>query len=176
MRLALRAHADFPAASVTAIETEVEREGSALSLRYRLTGAIGALAIPSITAPERADELWRHTCFEAFLKPDAGPRYIELNFAPSTQWAAYRFNGYREGMRPAAIAAPRIAVTASDTNLDVAVSLDLASLDLPPGPYRLALSAVIEAAGGAKSYWALAHAVGRPDFHHDAGFASMLPA
>jgi hypothetical protein len=35
---------------------------------------------------------------------------------------------------------------------------------------------VIEAADGGKSYWALAHPPGRPDFHHAAGFAAHLPS
>jgi hypothetical protein len=40
----------------------------------------------------------------------------------------------------------------------------------------LGLSAVIEETSGAKSYWALAHPPGRPDFHHADGFALMLDA
>jgi hypothetical protein len=176
MRLTLKAHPDFPSEAVSGIDVGVERDGAALTLRYGLTGAVAALAIPPVAAPERTDELWRHTCFEAFLRPDAGGAYIELNFAPSTQWAAYRFAGYRQEMHAADVAAPRIAVTTTEASLELAVSLDLASLALPPGPCRLALSAVVEAADGAKSYWALAHPLGRPDFHHEAGFASRLPS
>jgi hypothetical protein len=38
---------------------------------------------------------------------------------------------------------------------------------LPPlVGWRLGLSAVIEETSGHKSYWALAHPPGRPDFHH----------
>src|SRR5687768_10522470 len=48
---------------------------------------------------ERADELWLTTCFEAFLRPHGETAYREWNFAPSTQWAAYEFADYREGMR-----------------------------------------------------------------------------
>ena len=49
---------------------------------------------------ERADELWKTTCFEAFLRPMGEESYREWNFAPSSQWAAYRFTGYRQGMAP----------------------------------------------------------------------------
>ena len=38
--------------------------------------------------------------------PDGETAYREWNFAPSAQWAAYDFTGYREGMRDAEIAQP----------------------------------------------------------------------
>ncbi len=40
---------------------------------------------------------------------------------------------------------------------------------------KLALSAVIEETDGTKSYWALAHPPGKPDFHHHTCFAATLP-
>jgi hypothetical protein len=52
------------------------------------------------------------------------------------------------------------------------------ALDLPDGPadraWRIGLTAVIEELNGDKSYWALAHAPGQPDFHHAAGFVLEL--
>jgi hypothetical protein len=171
----LKPHPDFPSDPVSAIEVDIERDDANLTLRYTLAGAVADLAIPPSSAAARTDELWRHTCFEAFLRPSAGEGYFEFNFAPSTAWAAYRFTGYREGMAPAEIAAPQIAVATTDTALVLTVKLDLVSLRLPPGPCRLALSAVIEAKSGAKSYWALAHPPGRPDFHHRDSFACELP-
>jgi hypothetical protein len=38
-------------------------------------------------------------------------------------------------------------------------------------PWRLGLSALIEDTSGCKSYWALAHPPGKPDFHHADCFA-----
>ena len=175
MQLALKVHPDLPSDAVSGVDVEVEQVADALTLRYRLAGAVDRLAIPPPAAPDRTDELWRRTCFEAFLQPEAGDAYIELNFAPSTQWAAYRFSGYREGMAAADIAPPRIDVETTAASLELAVQLDLAGLSLPPGPCRLALSAVIEQTDGAKSYWALAHPPGRPDFHHRSSFACTLP-
>src|SRR5471030_304602 len=115
MRLTLTAHPDFPSDAVLGIEVGIERDGAALTLRYGLTGAIAKLALPPGAAPDRTDELWLHTCFEAFLRPEPGEAYVELNLAPSTQWAAYRFTGYRQGMAPADIAAPHIAVATTAT-------------------------------------------------------------
>ena len=40
-----------------------------------------------------------------------------------------------------------------------------------PQPLRLGLAAVIEASDGTRSYWALRHPAGQPDFHHADAFA-----
>ncbi len=147
-----------------------------LGLRYTVTGAIGEIMLPPLAAPTRADELWRHTCFEVFVREGAGLGYCEFNFATSRQWAAYRFDDYRDGMSPiGAIAAPRIESRASEARLDVDVSLNLTGLIAADASWRLALTAVIEDASGQKSYWALAHPQGKPDFHHRDGFVLDLP-
>ena len=44
------------------------------------------------------------------------------------------------------------------------VLLDTAAL--PPRPWRVGMSAILEEEDGTISYWALAHPPGRPDFHH----------
>jgi len=177
---ALRLHSDTVCPAVGRIEAEVSRRRPGLlTLRYVVTGATRDLSLPPPAAPARADGLWRRTCFEAFLRPGPGETYYEFNFSPSTAWAAYRFDGYRQGMRPAeGLKAPRIEPSATDEAFELRVSLDLDQVpDLPmAGAWGLGLAAVIEDAGGAISYWALAHPAGKPDFHHADGFALDLPA
>jgi len=166
--------ADAP--SVSRIEAQAVRDGTRLSLSYMLAADLARLAIPTLGAPRRADELWRHTCFEAFVRAASSDAYLELNFAPSTAWAAYRFTGYRDGMRNAEIAPPDIEVESAADRLMLTASVDLSALpDLAAAArWRIALTAVIEDAAGALSYWSLAHAPGRPDFHHSAGFEVEL--
>lgn len=175
MRFALQPHPDSPPAPIASLEAEISRTpAGVLALRYAARGEIAALRLAPETAATRTDELWRATCFEAFLAPGEGEGYFEFNFAPSTQWAAYRFDAYRAGMRVAeAIPAPQIVRRQSGEALELAVTLDLAALKQTP--WRLALAAVIEAADGSISYWALTHAPGRPDFHHRDCFVCELP-
>jgi hypothetical protein len=130
--------------------------------------------LPPPAASTRTDELWRHTCCEAFARPLSGEGYVEINLAPSTQWAAYRFDGYRAGMAPAAVPAPDVEVQAGDSVV-LTATLDL-GFELPrDAPWDVGLTAVLEEAGGWMSYWALAHAPGKPDFHHADCFALQLP-
>jgi hypothetical protein len=146
-----------------------------LRIRYTVRGDIAAVVLPRATAPERADELWKRTCFEAFVRAAGSEAYTEFNFSPSTRWAAYHFDTYREGARSAdVVMPPRISVTVSPSVLVVDVAL--ARDDLPASFCRMGLSAVIEEAQGRVSYWAIRHPTGKPDFHHADGFAMELPA
>ena len=177
MRYPLHPHPDSRAAPVASIEAEMSRpRPGVLALRYVVTGAIGELRLPPAAAPARGSELWRHTCFEAFLRAAPSGVYYELNFAPSLQWAAYRFTGYRAGMAPAAIGAPKLIAQTSAQRYEFAATIALDHLDdLPTDTtWDVALTAVVETAAREKSYWSLAHAPGQPDFHHSVCFAARL--
>src|SRR5205807_5387467 len=118
MRQALKLHPDSLSFATTHIAVDVAspRAGS-LVLYYFVTCKINDLRIPPVIPGGHAYELWRHTCFEAFIRGSQDEGYYEFNFAPSTQWAAYRFSGYRSGMRVATeISAPRIELQ-SDSGL-----------------------------------------------------------
>src|SRR4051812_16775210 len=111
MRRLLRLHPDSRNAAAARIEVGINCLGASLVLSYVLTGNMDDIRIPPVTAPARRDDLWRHTCFEAFIGASSGTAYYEFNFSPSTQWAAYRFASYRSEMRVAdEIAAPAIEV------------------------------------------------------------------
>jgi hypothetical protein len=169
-------HPQFRSSAVQRIAVEAARRNGTLILNYRVTGAIANIRIPPKAASLRTDELWRHTCFEAFLRAPASPAYCELNFAPSTAWAAYRFDSYRAGIRPAEeIAMPQLTTHATADSYELHAAVDLTSHAELQGDWRLALTAVIEEMHGDKSYWALAHPAGKPDFHHDDGFILSLP-
>lgn len=174
MRFALKLHPDSTCAAIARVDGEAVRTLSGgLTVRYVVSGAIGDLVLAPQAAPVCADELWRHTCFEAFVRMPNMAAYSEFNFAPSTAWAAYRFSGYREGMAAEEVGAPHIEVQATAERYTLQASL--AALPWPRDQaWRLGLSAVIEEAGGRKSYWALAHPPGKADFHHAVCFALEL--
>jgi hypothetical protein len=188
MRQTLRLHPASSCFAVRQIEVEVKRpRAHSLVLAYTVTGRINDLVMPPVTAAAPANELWRHTCFEAFIRSSADMAYYEFNFAPSTQWAAYRFGSYRSDVRFATeLGVPRIDVESSPKRYILRTSLELDELLLPASGevgerggrgamWRLGLSAVIEEADGRHSYWALAHPPGKPDFHHFDCFALEVP-
>lgn len=159
MTLMLQPHSTTPSRAIRRIDVTVERDDALLLFDYTLYGDIDAIVVPPLATPARRDELWRHTCCEAFLGTD-GTEYCEFNFAPSGCWAAYRFDDYRRGMHELITDSPRIAIVATTQTLHVK-----ATLKLTASPRRLGLACVIEERDGALSYWALAHHADKPDFH-----------
>jgi hypothetical protein len=149
--------------------------GSRLELEYLLTGDLAQLAIPHRWRARRAERLWEHTCFEAFVAPAAGARYCELNIAPSTEWAAYAFDSYRHGMRPLELKKPpAVQVAKGARELRVTAAMELGVLADAPWPWRIGLTAVVEDRTGGRAYYALKHPREKPDFHDAASFAVLL--
>ena len=179
MRRLLQPHPDSCPLPAVQIEVDVACSRSGvLALSYSVTGKLGDVLMPAVTTAVHADELWQHSCFEAFVRASAANEYYEFNFSPSTKWAAYRFNGYRSGMRPATdISPPTIKILSSPDQFILHASIELDRLtDLQtPALLRLGLSVVIEDRTGRKSYWALAHPPGKPDFHHPDCFTQEIP-
>lgn len=127
-----------------------------------------------------------------------GGAYREFNFSPCGRWAAYAFAAERQrAAQQPAWPAPRLACTAHPRahaappprqaapppgTPPAAPPITHWQLDawlpaawLPPGPWQLGLSAVIEAADGSLSYWALRHPAPQPDFHARSGWTATLP-
>jgi hypothetical protein len=170
--LALVAHPDHPPAGVKAVAVQFVTTGDELRLRYRVDGH-EAMVVPPFAGVGRADELWRTTCFELYLQPRDTTGYVEFNFSPSRRWAAYAFTDYREGMRDLPMGHEPVCDIAEGERFFV-LDVRLSPNSLPPQPWVVGLSAVIEEEGGAKSYWALAHPRDKPDFHHPTCFALGL--
>jgi hypothetical protein len=175
--LHLTRHPATTCSPIVDIRGEAVRQGDCLTLRFEAVGATAELSIPSPAPSVRSVDLWRHTCFEAFVRDANTPGYLELNLSPSTAWAAYRFKGYRENMTPAQVAPRRIEVAVREDGLTLSTTIDLGGSDLDTKAlWQAGLSAVIEDRAGAVSYWALAHPPGKPDFHSPDCFVLELPA
>jgi hypothetical protein len=171
-------HAYTPPGRVAGVRFSIElRELSAslnkqqILLGFLVDAEPADVRVASPAKPYRTDGLWETTCFELFLQ---GRRhsYVELNFSPSSQWAAYNFASYREGMEALDLDPPMIGFWTDDGQPYISITIDL-----PIQPCgAVAVSAVIEETDGTKSYWALAHPPGPPDFHHPDCFALTLAA
>lgn len=169
----LHPHPDFPAPDGVLLSVRWSMtEQNTLTIIYHVTDPEGRILWPA-PAQGRTDGLWQHSCFEAFIGSTTGPAYAEFNVAPSGAWAAYAFDDYRAGMRDLSL--PTDPVIAGEGGCWRA-TFDLTGLAdlLGPAPWRLAITAVIEATDGSKSYWSLVHPAGKPDFHHPDCFAARL--
>lgn len=158
------------------LTAQAERYGTELLFSFDVFGATDQVRLsPAAPSPTRRDELWRSTCFEAFVRPARSPAYQELNLSPSGDWAFYHFDDRRTGMSKPDVTAPAIEFETAENGLKLRASLDLATLLSPAVPWDLALAVVLETQDGQRSYWALAHPPGAPDFHDPDCFVLHLP-
>lgn len=179
---ALHRHPSTPDDILTGITVEVDSlTTDLLVLYFRISGDIDRLRLPAQAASRFQDQLWKHTCLEAFVAFDDSDVYYEFNFSPSSQWAVYRFDGYREGMTPLyPEPSPRVIARRREGELDIDVDIHLGAIpgltadEIKGRGLLLAVSAVMEDEQGRVCYWALAHPPGKPDFHHRDGFALVL--
>jgi hypothetical protein len=160
-----------------AVQARAQRSADgALQLHFALHADPAALRLPQPVAQAGfADGLWQHTCFEAFVGLPGSPRYHEFNLSPSGQWAAYAFADYRqrdEAWQPAV--SPVFTNRQEGDVLTLDAQIPAALLPAAATAFDVSLTAVIECADGSLSYWALAHAGERPDFHTRASFTLRL--
>ena len=172
--VALACHSASPTTVVSRVTAGVTHspEGG-LRLKYVLTGNLDALLIPTRTASTQASGLWQHTCFEAFIAGQGSSEYCEFNFSPSTQWAAYGFSRYRQGMAPLACDPQTpVSVEISGDQLQLEATITCMALEAlgGSGKIRMSLAAIVEERTGRLSYWAIAHPSSDPDFHHPDSF------
>jgi len=176
--VALACHPSSPSTAVRGLTASARIGGAGkLAVRFVLDADMSQVVLPRLRPAGRADELWRHTCFEVFVALPDGDAYCELNFSPSTEWAMYGFVGYRRGMTPIEVRRPpRVAVRPTSRGVVLEAITHLAELPMPqPGSaLRAGAAAVIEETDGRLTYWALTHPSALPDFHHRLGFVLQV--
>jgi len=161
-------HPDTSCPWITGIDGKISPLGFGLiRLEFTMTGEMARLK----SAPTE-DPLWKHTCFEAFFRPEGQKSYTEFNFNPSGQWARYEMSAYREPGPEKPASTPQIEASITPHVLTLTAQLALPA----PLPLLVGLSAVIEDRENNLSCWALNHPPGKPDFHHDSNFVLNLAA
>jgi hypothetical protein len=174
----LSAHPSTQCDSVQRLDVRLSFQSpDVVTLCYTLRGDMSRIRVGAEGTPGSADGLWKHTCFEAFIRPGESSGYYEFNFSPTRQWAVYRFDSYRQGMTPMDLANPPIISTRRATDqmvLQATVPLPFSADSGAARHTKLALTAVIEEESGRLCYWSGRHPQGKPDFHHSDGFAFEL--
>ena len=156
-------HPDCPAGPIERVAAEVSATVNGCEARFRIYGDIGQLLIPEHKHAERMDNLWKTTCFEIFWQPDGGSYYREFNLSPSSRWACYDFDDFREGMRNAPVEAISVSCSHDEARLELHANIASAL----PVPANVALNGIVEDKAGNIQFWALKFAEGKAEFHSE---------
>ncbi|PHR25888.1 MAG: hypothetical protein COA36_13545 [Desulfotalea sp.] len=165
--------------AVEGIEYGVWRDAGCICVEYDLYGLLSHLEIPEGAGLEgkRSDELWRHTCFELFVREETGNKthYLECNFSPAGDWNMYSFSSYREAMEQAKIAAePKITIEQAKKTLTLRAEVDLTGLVSASSVIDVGVGCIVENKAGKLGYWAVTHPGEKPDFHDPRSFEIRL--
>ena len=151
-----------------------------LYLDYVLKADLREIVLPkAIDGAGRADNLWEHTCFEAFIALENSSEYLEVNLSPSGQWNIYEFKSYRGSRVEADQVSCKPMVLKAKTNLNVQAEIDLSGVSWIKASKKnielqLGLTGVIELKSKVKSYCALTHKSDKADFHRKESFILRL--
>jgi hypothetical protein len=179
VRARLFPHPTTPDPRLRALTAEVRRAANGdVAIAYRLDGDLAAIALDAPAPPRFVLGLWERTCVEAFVALEGGEAYLEINVSPACEWTVLELRARRQRtrVRSDADAEPMIDSRIRRSTLALDVTLPLARLwpAAATSALRIGLSAVIASASGERSYWALRHPPGAPDFHSPESFALRL--
>lgn len=160
-------HPTTPVSWIQNVTVNCSYNSDGMNLMYQINGNIELLQLPThCSSPHRADNLWQHTCGEAFVAQKNTTIYREWNFSPSRQWQVYEFADYREARTLPAVSAPQIYSIVTPEQFTLTVQIP--STWYPHNtPLLLGLSMILQDVTGKISYWALQHSPGLADFHID---------
>lgn len=156
------------------VDAGFETRNQNLIFEYRLDDPrliiLDTLKTGKWSTRSRADELWKTTCFEAFIGRRNEPGYWEFNFSPGLQkWNVYAFDDYRIPQPPRASDQFELQSAVATHN-----SLQCTLLSTTPlTDLEISLTAVIRTQSGV-NYYALEHTGAKPDFHDRRSFVLQL--
>ncbi len=146
-----------------------------IELEFIVEGPLHSISWADLNSEpvQRRDELWKSTCFEAFLSLSAEPSqpYLEINCSPRGDWNIYSFDSYRQGMTPSPDLVAQLIKR--DVQPEYAVFTVQIRGPLPSEPLLTSLTAVVQFVDGTISYWALQHSQEKPNFHDKSTFIAI---
>jgi hypothetical protein len=133
-----------------------------LSIEYRVSGPLQSLALGPVKngSLQRANELWKRSCFECFFFAE-NSSYIELNFNNESEYDFLFFSDYRRSTTTKfAIKALSILSAASADFLSSKIQVEFPQRS----SFTCVPAAILIPQGQNPLFYATKHAV-TPDFH-----------
>lgn len=124
---------------------------------------------------QRRNEIWKATCFEAFLKSPKSSEYLELNFNPDGDWNCYHFQDCRLPQPPQEV--PHVVSVfysfekdSSTFRYDIRLDSNFTKTFSQLSTLDVGLTSILLMKDKSKNYFALRHTAEKPDFHKPDSF------
>ena len=154
------------------IEGNLELIAEKIRLSFVVEGDLDVYIFPSKSRPQRAQELWKLTCFELFLANENEEEYYELNFSPSLAWNFYFLESYRGEVKEMELLnSPTIE--AFEVNNEFKILFELSVENLQDFDYYN-VACILLNKEHERTFWTIKHLKSQPDFHDKASFLRIL--
>ena len=149
------------------IEASLEVEQKRVKVEYKITGELNNYIFEQPSKQQRANELWKATCFELFIAPKEELNYWELNISPSTKWNLYAFDNYKEHMREEKnISIPNIKITQKEDTYLISCELNLGMEGFSPEQSNFNLTVILLDKNHVRHFYSINRKDGIVDFHN----------
>lgn len=155
------------------VNSHLEIKKKSVSLSFTLQGVLAEYSFEETKNRQRANELWRTTCFELFLASRENEDYYELNFSSSLAWNLYHLSSYRADVQEVQVLSePTIRINKQENQFQICLELELEELCLEQfNLYNVA--SILLTKENERTFWSVKHEKDVPDFHHRSNFLKI---
>lgn len=155
------------------VHTTIELQHNKFKIEYEITADLSPYNFPKKSKQQRADELWRDTCFELFITNRSSDEYYEINTSPSTKWNAYHFQNYKEDMSESDVfSVPSIISQKLDNRYSFSFEMAFQE-DIFEKELLVNLAIILLDRDCVRHFYSIHRREGSPDFHDRDGFKSF---
>ena len=145
--------------------------GKKLTLTFTVKGSLKNYIFTKEQLIQRANELWKATCFELFLADSKNEGYYELNLSPSLAWNFYYLKHYRADEEEVLLASEPTIQIVEDTNFySIEFTLENFNFEIFDS---CNLTAILLTKKDKRTFWSLKEMADTPDFHNRDYFINL---
>ncbi|CAA6803203.1 MAG: Unknown protein [uncultured Sulfurovum sp.] len=153
------------------INSTLHLTNNKVQIRFVVKGELNAYIFPPKSKLQRANELWKATCFELFLADSQKEEYYEINFSSSLVWNFYYLKNYRAEVQELKLLnEPKIEVQQNEDEVQIDFELEIENLE-KFDIYNVA--SIFLTKDNERTFWSVKHEKDVPDFHNRATFLQI---
>lgn len=150
------------------VSAELDLREDHLLLKYSLSGDISEVSLDG----SECEELWRHTCFELFIRDREGSGYEEINCAPDGRFTRTWLSDYRE-VHSVKEFHPLPKMRSGSIG---GFECEIYFFDLDVSNREISVAVITADQSGTRRFWGVNHFGETPDFHHEENFFAFDPS
>ena len=158
----------------TKVYAKIKLQHNKFKIEYEITADLSQYNFPKETKQQRANELWRDTCFELFIANNSSQEYYEINISSSTEWNTYHFESYKKEMQESnKFSVPSIQNQQSNNRYSFSFEMNFQE-DIFEKKLLINLAVILLDRDGVRQFYSINRREKLPNFHDRNGFDLLI--